>query len=621
MMRSVPLPASLATAWGPGAGAGDGVGGFDSKEGVVAQQARVVATSTNSGGAAGAPAVVVVASQPVMAAASSNPSSGAVPLGVPMEGVVQQQQQRSGPIENNTNSSAQSSRLSNSNSNTNSNSNSSDQKSPVTSSGTAPASGGGGNAPAPAPQPTGMDGLQSSGPPPFLNKTYDMVDDSSTDAVVSWSNTNNSFIVWNPPEFARDLLPKYFKHNNFSSFVRQLNTYGFRKVDPDRWEFANEGFLRGQRHLLKNIHRRKPVSHHSTPQQQPQQTQNSTLGPCVEVGKFGLEGEVERLKRDKNVLMLELVRLRQQQQQTEQELQLMGQRLQVTEQRQQQMMSFLAKAMQNPSFLAQLVQQNENNKRLATDRKRRRLPKQEIEGDTGTIGFDSQIVKYHPASTESTRQKLMQFFSTADLNSVMDTTGANPFEALLADLGSSSMEQAEESDLSKRYSGVTLTEMQVCPPDSTTAMPMGEIPTVLPIRSLLPLAQEPTRLEVQGLDRPDRDFILGDLNAGESTPDVYSPGPPGPPVESEGLGVSEVDQGIDDKPSMVSSGTNDVFWEQFLTANPASPASSSEDAETVDSAEQTGETESVNWWSSKPNSVDRLAEQMGQLAPGTTTKP
>ncbi|XP_077245660.1 heat stress transcription factor B-2b-like [Tasmannia lanceolata] len=94
-------------------------------------------------------------------------------------------------------------------------------------------------------------------PTPFLTKTYQLVEDPSVDDVISWNEDGSTFIVWRPAEFARDLLPKYFKHNNFSSFVRQLNTYGFRKIVPDRWEFANDCFRRGEKRLLCDINRRK----------------------------------------------------------------------------------------------------------------------------------------------------------------------------------------------------------------------------------------------------------------------------------------------------------------------------------------------------------------------------
>ncbi|KAL9364327.1 hypothetical protein Peur_042200 [Populus x canadensis] len=214
------------------------------------------------------------------------------------------------------------------------------------------------------PQP--MEGLRDSVPPPFLTKTYDIIEDASTNHIVSWSRGNNSFIIWDPQAFSTSLLPRYFKHNNFSSFVRQLNTYGFRKVDPDRWEFANEGFLRGKKHLLKSIRRRK------APQTL---TSQQALEACVEVGTFGLDGEVNRLRRDKQVLMVELVKLRQQQQTTKACLQLIEQKLKRTENKQQQMMSFLARAMQNPNFVQQLAQQKEMRKELEEAiRKKRRRP-------------------------------------------------------------------------------------------------------------------------------------------------------------------------------------------------------------------------------------------------------
>ncbi|XP_052185536.1 heat stress transcription factor A-6b-like [Diospyros lotus] len=222
----------------------------------------------------------------------------------------------------------------------------------------------------PPPQP--MEGLHDVGPPPFLSKTFEMVDDPACDRIVSWSRGGYSFVVGDPHAFSTNLLPRYFKHNNFSSFVRQLNTYGFRKIDPDRWEFANEAFLRGQKHLLRNIRRRKTPSQQQ--QQQQQLPSQQAIGPCVEVGRFGLDGEVHRLRRDKHVLMMELVKLRQQQQNTRAHLQAMEVRLQGTERKQQQMTSFLARAMQNPAFIQQVAQQKEKRKELeeAISKKRRR---------------------------------------------------------------------------------------------------------------------------------------------------------------------------------------------------------------------------------------------------------
>lgn len=67
--------------------------------------------------------------------------------------------------------------------------------------------------------------VREPGIAPFITKTYDMVEDPNTNSIICWSPSGTSFIIWDHNRFSFELLPKYFKHTNMSSFVYQLNNY------------------------------------------------------------------------------------------------------------------------------------------------------------------------------------------------------------------------------------------------------------------------------------------------------------------------------------------------------------------------------------------------------------
>lgn len=73
-------------------------------------------------------------------------------------------------------------------------------------------------------------------------------------------------------------------------------------------------------------------------------------------------------------MITEVVKLRQEQQATKDHVKAMEDRLRAAEQKQVQMMGFLARAMRNPEFFQQLAQQKEKRKELedAISKKRRR---------------------------------------------------------------------------------------------------------------------------------------------------------------------------------------------------------------------------------------------------------
>ncbi|KAF8587827.1 hypothetical protein K439DRAFT_739685 [Ramaria rubella] len=108
---------------------------------------------------------------------------------------------------------------------------------------------------------------KTSGTNNFVSKLYQMINDSKSAHFISWTELGTSFMVSNVGEFSRSILGSHFKHNNFSSFVRQLNMYGFHKInrtpraqrtstDAQTWEFSHPKFLRGRTDLLDDIKRK-----------------------------------------------------------------------------------------------------------------------------------------------------------------------------------------------------------------------------------------------------------------------------------------------------------------------------------------------------------------------------
>ncbi|XP_049879071.1 heat shock factor protein isoform X7 [Pectinophora gossypiella] len=102
--------------------------------------------------------------------------------------------------------------------------------------------------------------------PAFLGKLWKLVNDSETNNLISWSPGGKTFVIKNQADFARELLPLYYKHNNMASFIRQLNMYGFHKItsvengglryEKDEIEFSHPCFMRGHAYLLEHIKRK-----------------------------------------------------------------------------------------------------------------------------------------------------------------------------------------------------------------------------------------------------------------------------------------------------------------------------------------------------------------------------
>lgn len=97
--------------------------------------------------------------------------------------------------------------------------------------------------------------------PKFIKHLYDICmvglshqNQDIGDAVV-WDEASNSFIIVDLEFFTSKVLGMYFSHNNLSSFVRQLNHYGFGKVarNDELVQYFHKDFILGNYKRLYNF--------------------------------------------------------------------------------------------------------------------------------------------------------------------------------------------------------------------------------------------------------------------------------------------------------------------------------------------------------------------------------
>ena len=95
---------------------------------------------------------------------------------------------------------------------------------------------------------------------PFPLKLHGMLnraEEEEQSHIICWQSHGRCFIVHDTGPFVSILMPRYFNQTKMTSFQRQLNLYGFKKLTagPDKGAYYHELFLRGKPSLSRCMSR------------------------------------------------------------------------------------------------------------------------------------------------------------------------------------------------------------------------------------------------------------------------------------------------------------------------------------------------------------------------------
>lgn len=334
-------------------------------------------------------------------------------------------------------------------------------------------------------------------------------------------------------------------------------------MDPDQWEFANEEFIRGEKHLLKNIYRRKPMHSHSP--------QNM---PLTDSEKQVYEDEIRRLRHENLLLHSELQRRHGEDPAGIQlHIQFLAKRLQEMVNNQRQAVAFLMEQMRNPRFPTTLMDQSD------APGKRRRL-----------LEFDQMELNKH--SKESGPAMALDLNSDERLEDSLDIRdnfqqGIRQKMAIEDnDIDLSSRPPSVIVPMNVESSGDSERNIHTWSPRSAPSSSSKDLRSMSP--ELCPSIDQPESPTASSV------YLNIDISLNSSVIDVDSE-----PCNNKVTDIEKTpSEQMREKTPEAPKEMNDMFWEQFLTERPRPSDSQEVQSERTDGVNEASELASHGkfWW-------------------------
>jgi hypothetical protein len=148
----------------------------------------------------------------------------------------------------------------------------------------------------------------------FVERIYETLQAAEFSELIAWSSDGDNILIKDVKEFAETVLPQLFSHQNFSSFVRQLNLYDFKKSRDLNLSccYSNPNFKKDRSDLLIHIKRKsyKPVQNTETLVNEEREIETGTENEVLILSEKRLRDQLAHAQKVINQLQVQNQQLR-----------------------------------------------------------------------------------------------------------------------------------------------------------------------------------------------------------------------------------------------------------------------------------------------------------------------